>query len=82
MTWAHDPCAHASTPTTHWGDILIDTFIDAMDQTVTLEVNDNADGMYLIINLTSDEHGAVGIALTAEQANDLAETLQILAAGI
>ena len=59
-----------------------DTFIDAMDGTVTLEAIDNGDGQYAIVNVTSDGHGTVGIALTAGQLHELANTLHTLAAGL
>ena len=59
-----------------------DTYLDAIDASVTLEINDNADGMHGIINLWSDQHGSVGIALTAKQIHALADSLHTLAAGI
>lgn len=59
-----------------------DTFIDAMDGTVTAEINDNADGEFIILSLLSDEHGSVGMAINAEQAQAMAYTLNVLAAGL
>lgn len=59
-----------------------DTFTDALDGTATLEATDNMFGEHVIINIITDAHGAVGIALSADQAAQLAYTLQTLAAGV
>ena len=60
----------------------MDYLIDNVDATVMLEVCDNADGENIIVNLTSDEFGSVGIALSAEQVFTLVDELRMLAAGI
>lgn len=64
-----------------------DTFNDAMDDTVSAEVIDNHDGKHVIVNLTGEPYNggepvAIGIALTADDANRMAEILQALAAGL
>lgn len=59
-----------------------DTFTDAIDDTVTAEVIDNADGEHIIVNLFADDETAVGIALTADDARRMAEVLLTLAAGL
>lgn len=66
-----------------------DQFRDALDDTVTAEVIDNGDGKHVIVNLYADGDysnvsgdTAVGIALTADQANRMAEVLMTLAAGL
>lgn len=59
-----------------------DQFTDAIDDTVTAEVIDNGDGRHIIVNLFTDGDTAVGIALTADQANRMAEVLLTLAAGL
>lgn len=59
-----------------------DTFTDAIDATVTAEVIDNGDGEHIIVNLMSDAHGSVGIALDAESAEAMAHALLTLAAGL
>jgi hypothetical protein len=58
-----------------------DTFLDAIDGTVTAELNDNGDGTHVIVNLMTDD-GGLGIALTREDAEAMAEALRILAAGL
>lgn len=58
---------------------MLDTFNDAIDDTVTLEVTDNADNLHVIINLVSDRPKlALGIALTRQQVAQLAGTLLTL----
>lgn len=59
-----------------------DSFADAMDDTVTLDAIDNGDNRHVVVNLTGDDGNALGIALTAAQANALADTLRALAAGL
>lgn len=59
-----------------------DTFIDNIDQTVTLSVCDNADGENIIVNLDADNLDSVGIALSADQAFALADVLRTYAAGV
>lgn len=59
-----------------------DTFVDNIDQTVTLSVCDNADGQNIIVNLDADNTDSVGIALSAEQAFALADVLRTYAAGV
>lgn len=63
-----------------------DQFTDAIDDTVTAEVIDNGDGKHIIVNLTGEDYmgeiTAVGIALTADDANRMAEVLLTLAAGL
>lgn len=64
-----------------------DSFPDAMGDPCTLDVNDNADGRHIIVSMNGDNGNGDSdvswmIALTADQANALAETLLTLAAGI
>jgi hypothetical protein len=60
-----------------------DQFQDAIDDTVTAEVIDNGDGEHVIVNLFTDGGvTCVGIALTADDANRMAEVLLTLAAGL
>lgn len=67
-----------------------DQFQDAIDDTVTAEVIDNGDGEHIIVNLFGESVDAdgtkvetcVGIALTADDANRMAEVLLTLAAGL
>lgn len=51
---------------------------------LTLEVEDNADGETLVINLISgsDANKSIGIALTADEAHRLADYLHMIAAGL
>lgn len=53
-----------------------DTFIDAIDQTTTMEAIE--DGTHVILNISTGS----GIALTPAQAHALADTLHALAAGL
>ena len=57
-------------------------FDDAIDDTVTSEVIDNADGEHLVLNLMHDDGTVLGIALTPDQADAMAEALRTVAAGI
>lgn len=59
-----------------------DTFIDSIDQSVTLSVCDNADGENIIVNLDADNMDSIGIALSAHQAYILADVLRMYAAGV
>lgn len=64
-----------------------ESFSDAMGDPCTLDVNDNADGRHIVVSLNGDNDNgdsnvSWSIALTADQANALAETLLTLAAGI
>lgn len=60
----------------------IDTFTDALDGTVEAEVIDNCDDKHVVVNLRTSGLEHVGIALTATQARQMAETLLTLAAGL
>lgn len=59
-----------------------DTFTDATGDGTTLEVNDNADGLHVCITVTDPDGSAITIALTADQVEELAATLHMLAAGV
>lgn len=61
-----------------------DSFADAMGDDMTIEAVDNADGQHVIVSILRPgmPAGGLSIALTADQANALAETLLALAAGI
>lgn len=58
----------------------LDTFIDAIDDTVTAEVIE--DGEYVIVNLTADDGTVLGLALSADAARRMAYVLNTLAAGL
>lgn len=51
---------------------------------LTLEVEDNADGETLVINILSASNSdkSIGIALTADEAHRLADYLHMIAAGL
>ena len=49
-------------------------FVDAVDGSLTLDVTDNGDGRFVIVNLIG-EVDALGIALTYEQIHELADLL-------
>jgi cystathionine beta-lyase family protein involved in aluminum resistance len=59
-----------------------DTFTDALDDSVSAEVIDNADGAHIVVNLFHDDGTALGIALNYDQAMRMAEVLRTLAAGL
>lgn len=59
-----------------------DTFVDNIDATVTLSVCDNVDGENIVVNLDADNMDGIGIALSADQARDLADVLLTYAASV
>lgn len=60
--------------------MYVDTFTDAIDGTVIAEVI-SGDSEHVIVTLLT-ANGAIGIALTAKGADNMAEALRIAAAGI
>ena len=64
-----------------------DRFICAIDKETTAEVIDNGDGRHIMVSIWGDDgngsaHGYMGIALTAADADRMAEVLLTLAAGL